>query len=72
MTKLHAPLRFGTSSRQQPARSRRRGFGNFAPMYVVRLEKLGTEEPLDRLNDIKACYMALFEHGVDCDSPNEV
>jgi hypothetical protein len=41
-------------------------------MYVVRLEKLGTEEPLDRLNDIKACYMALFEHGVDCDSPNEV
>ena len=36
------------------------------------VNRLGTEEPLDRLNDIQACYMALVEHGEDCDSCNEV
>jgi hypothetical protein len=34
--------------------------------------RLGTEEPLGRLNDIKTCYMALVEHGEDCDNCNEV
>jgi hypothetical protein len=36
------------------------------------LVALGTEESLDRLNDIKAHYMALVEHGEDCDKCNEV
>ncbi|WP_433975589.1 hypothetical protein [Tunturiibacter lichenicola] len=35
------------------------------------LVALGTEESLDRLNDIKAHYMALVEHGEDCDKCNE-
>jgi hypothetical protein len=34
------------------------------------VDRLGVEEPSDRLNDIKACYMALIEHGEDCDSCN--
>ncbi|NYF88902.1 hypothetical protein RBB79_05130 [Tunturiibacter empetritectus] len=36
------------------------------------VNRLATEEPLDRMNDIKACYMALVEHSEDCDSCNEV
>jgi len=36
------------------------------------VNRLGTEEPSDRLNDIQACHMALVEHGASCDSCNEV
>jgi hypothetical protein len=36
------------------------------------VNKVGTEEPLDRMNDIQACYMALVEHGESCDNCNEV
>jgi hypothetical protein len=33
---------------------------------------LGTEDPSDRISDMNACYMAMVEHGIDCDSCNEV
>jgi hypothetical protein len=36
------------------------------------VNRLGTEEPSDRISDIQACYMALVEHGEGCDSCNEV
>jgi hypothetical protein len=34
--------------------------------------RLGTEEPSDRIADLTACYMALVEHGEGCDDCNEV
>jgi hypothetical protein len=36
------------------------------------VNRLGIEEPLDRMNDIQTCYMALVEHGVGCVDCNEV
>jgi hypothetical protein len=32
------------------------------------VNRLGTEEPLDRLNDIQACYTPLIEQGEICES----
>jgi hypothetical protein len=47
-----------------------------AQVYLIScgegVNRLGTEEPLDGLNDIQACYMALTEHGENCESSNEV
>jgi hypothetical protein len=36
------------------------------------VNRLGTEEPGDRITEIKVCYMALVEHGEGCDNCNEV
>jgi hypothetical protein len=36
------------------------------------VNRLGTEEPSDRISDLTACYMALVEHGEYCDNCNEV
>jgi hypothetical protein len=36
------------------------------------LDRLGTEEPADRITEINAAYMALVEHGSTCDKCNEV
>jgi hypothetical protein len=36
------------------------------------VNRLGTEEPADRITDMTACYMALVEHGEGCDNCNEV
>lgn len=36
------------------------------------VNRLGTEEPADRITDLTACYIALVEHGKDCDNCNEV
>jgi hypothetical protein len=36
------------------------------------VNKLGTEEPSDRITDMTACYMALVEHGEGCDDCDEV
>jgi hypothetical protein len=36
------------------------------------VNRLGTEEPADRITDLTACYMALVEHGEGCDNCNEV
>ena len=36
------------------------------------VNRLGTEEPSDRITDLTACYMALVEHGEGCDNCNEV
>jgi hypothetical protein len=36
------------------------------------VNRLGTEEPSDRITDLTACYMALVEHGEACDNCNEV
>jgi hypothetical protein len=36
------------------------------------VNRLGTEEPDDRLLDITACYMDLVEHAGDCDDCKEI
>jgi hypothetical protein len=36
------------------------------------VNRLGTEQPSDRITDLTACYMALVEHGEGCDNCNEV
>jgi hypothetical protein len=36
------------------------------------VNRLGTEEPSDRITDLTACYMALVEHGEGCDNCSEV
>jgi hypothetical protein len=36
------------------------------------VNRLGTEEPKDRITDLTACYMALVEHGEGCENCNEV
>ncbi|MGF7180367.1 hypothetical protein HDF11_001871 [Tunturiibacter psychrotolerans] len=36
------------------------------------VNRLGTEKPSDRMNNIQSCYTALVEHGKGCDSCNEV
>jgi hypothetical protein len=36
------------------------------------VNKLGTEDPSDRITDITDCYTAMVEHGIDCDSCKEV
>jgi hypothetical protein len=36
------------------------------------VNRLGIEEPADRIADITACYMALVEHGGDCDKCNDL
>jgi hypothetical protein len=36
------------------------------------VNRLGTEGPGDRITELRAAYMALVEHGEDCDSCNEV
>jgi hypothetical protein len=36
------------------------------------VNRIGTEEPSDRITDLTTCYMALVEHGVGCDDCNEV
>jgi hypothetical protein len=36
------------------------------------VNRLGTEEPSDRITDLTACYMALVEHGEGCDNCNVV
>jgi hypothetical protein len=35
------------------------------------VERLGFEEPADRLTEMTAAYMALVEHGDGCDACNE-
>ena len=35
------------------------------------VNKLGTEDPSDRISDMTNCYMAMVEHGMDCDNYNE-
>lgn len=36
------------------------------------VDKLGTEEPEDRLAQITQAYMTMVNHGIDCDNCNEV
>ena len=36
------------------------------------VNRLGTEEPADRITDLTNCYMALVEHGEGCDDRQEV
>jgi hypothetical protein len=36
------------------------------------VDRLGIEEPADRITEINAAYMALVEHGSTCDKCNEV
>jgi hypothetical protein len=36
------------------------------------VNRLGTEEPADRITDLTNCYMALVEHGEGCDDCQEV
>jgi hypothetical protein len=36
------------------------------------VNRLGTEEPSDRITDMTACYMALVEHDDGCDNCHEV
>jgi hypothetical protein len=36
------------------------------------VNRLGIEEPADRITEISAAYAALVEHGLDCDNCNEV
>jgi hypothetical protein len=36
------------------------------------VERLGVEEPSDRIAEMNAAYMTLVEHGADCHNCNEV
>jgi hypothetical protein len=36
------------------------------------VDKLGTEEPADRITEINAAYMAMVNHGIGCDNCKEV
>jgi hypothetical protein len=36
------------------------------------VDRLGVEEPSDRITLMNAAYMELVEHGADCDNCNEV
>jgi len=36
------------------------------------VNRFGREEPADRITEMNAAYMALVEHGADCDKCNEV
>jgi hypothetical protein len=35
------------------------------------VDRLGVEEPADRITELTAAYMALVEHGVECDKCSE-
>jgi hypothetical protein len=49
---------------------------HFARAFLVAagdgVNKLGTEEPADRITEITAAYMKMVNHGIDCDNCKEV
>lgn len=36
------------------------------------VNRMGVEEPADRITELTAAYMAMIDHGADCDNCNEV
>jgi hypothetical protein len=44
----------------------------FVDVCVEGVDRLGVEEPSDRITEMNGAYMTLVEHGADCDKCNEV